>query len=82
MIRAKTVQLMLGTMFGLLLAGCADFPELDRKVDPAVMAAPYPPLLPFNLLTPPPPPPPTIVQDLTAQGAALTARADAQNNLP
>ncbi len=66
----------------LLLAGCATFPALDRKVDPAVMTAPYPALLPFEALTPPPPPPPTVGADLTAQGAALNARADAQNRLP
>lgn len=66
----------------LSLAGCATFPELDRKVDPAVMAAPYPALLPFEAISPPPPPPPTVVAALTAQGAALTARADAQNSLP
>lgn len=64
------------------LAGCATFPELDRKVDPAVMTAPYPALLPFEAVTPPPPPPPTVVSGLTAQGAALTARADAQNSQP
>jgi hypothetical protein len=66
----------------LPLAGCADFPELDRKVDPAVLTAPYPMLLPLEAVTPPPPPPTTVVPDLTAQGAALTARAQAQNSLP
>lgn len=46
------------------------------------MAGPYPTLLPFEALAPPPPPPPAVVPDLTAQGAALQAMADAQNTLP
>lgn len=66
----------------LALAGCAQFPELDRKVEPSVMIAPYPALMPFDTLTPPPPPPTTTVADLTAQGTSLQDRADAQNAQP
>lgn len=82
MIRLRPAPHLVGLIAAFALAGCTDFPELDRKVDPAVLGAPYPPLLPFDAVTPPPPPPATIVQDLTAQGAALTARANAQNSQP
>lgn len=82
MTEKRTAKLAVVTMAMLSLAGCATFPELDRKVDPAVMAAPYPAFLPFEAITPPPPPPPTITADLAAQGAALNARADAQNSQP
>jgi hypothetical protein len=67
-------------VFGLLLlpalAGCKDFPELDRATDPAVAAAPFPRLLPFEALVPPPPTPDP-APGLAEAAAALKARAAA-----
>ncbi len=65
-----------------LAAGCSGFPELNRKVDPAVMAAPYPALLPFEDLQPPPAPKADPVAALVAEAAALKAAAAGQNADP
>lgn len=60
-----------------MLAGCTQFPALDRAADPAALAAPYPALLPFEALPAlPATPPPDEAAALAAQAAALQARAD------
>ena len=60
-----------------MLAGCTQFPVLDRATDPEAMAGPYPALLPFEALpAAPTAPPPDAAAALQAQAAALEARAD------
>lgn len=64
----------------LLLAGCAQFPALDRATGAASQSLPYPTLLPYDQL----PLPGTAVQrtdpaaDLTGAAAALRRRVAAQ----
>lgn len=65
----------------LVAAGCQQFPELDRAVDPAVKTAPFPALKPFETLLPPPPPD-VSAADLMAQGAGLQSRATALSTAP
>jgi len=43
----STIALFLGVS---LLAGCTQFPELDRTITPALEAAPYPDLVPIDPL--------------------------------
>ncbi|MFG6509881.1 hypothetical protein ACGYK6_13045 [Sulfitobacter sp. 1A15333] len=43
----STIALLLGVS---LLAGCTQFPELDRTITPALEAAPYPDLVPIDPL--------------------------------
>lgn len=65
------------------LASCTQFPEVDQATDPAVFQAPYPRLLPFELLqaSAVPPEPVDPAAALAARAAALRARADALNAL-
>lgn len=66
-------------LFLSVLAGCTQFPELDRAADPAAMAAPYPTLLPAEALPAAGTPPADPAAALLARAAALRARAGELN---
>lgn len=60
------------------LAGCADFPDLDDKVEPEARSAPFPALIPLDglaLEAAPPADPEATAADLKARAIALRARA-------
>ncbi len=73
-----------GIVAASLAGGCTQFPDLDRAVSDAAMAARFPRLAPLDAL------PdaaavsagPVIVSDLAARNAALRGRADTLRNAP
>ena len=64
----------------LFLAGCAQFPALDRVTGPVPQNLPYPTLLPYDQLAQPGTAvrPTDPAADLTGAAAALRRRAAAQ----
>ncbi len=65
-------------------SGCTQFPELDQATDPAVFQAPYPSLLPFDMLRASTTTAATVdpAAELAARAAALRLRAAKLNALP
>ena len=64
---------------GAALGGCTQFPELDQTATPGVADAPYPDLLPLDMLLEAPAPraTPEIRAGVEARAAGLQARASA-----
>lgn len=61
------------------VAGCAEFPDLDRAVPASELSGPYPPLLPIDQLLAQTDDPQIGAEDtqaLEARAAALRARAN------
>ena len=75
-----------------VVGACTQFPALDRATDPAVFAAPFPTLLPFEQLQPAiatlpavdpaPDVAADVAADLATRAAALRRRADSLSAQP
>jgi len=70
-------------LFLAVLAGCAEFPDLDRAISPSARAASYPQIAPLDgTLLPEPEETDADLVALASRAAALRARAERLRGTP